>query len=124
MIHTLLPCQYREPAGARLALPQRRLMLAVLQAVIDDVHGGVLRRTERGSGAVDRRDEDRAWAYLRSDDRAWPYSFENVCESLGVDSSSLRRALEGAGPPVPRCADEAVGYSTSAALKSGEPALV
>ena len=94
MIHTLLPGQYREPAGARLALPQRRLMLAVLQTVIDDVHGSALRRAAGHHGAVDRREEDRAWAYLRSDDRAWPYSFENVCESLGVDAPLLRRALE------------------------------
>lgn len=84
-------------------------MLAVLQTVIDDVRGSALRRAAGHRGAIDRREEDRALAYLRSDDRAWPFSFENVCEALGVEASMLRRALETMG----------AGYSTHADLKSG-----
>ena len=32
-------------------------------------------------------------AYVASRDRTWPYSFENLCETIGVDASSLRQRL-------------------------------
>ena len=94
VIHTLLPDQYLPPASTRLALPQRRLMMAVLQTVIDDVHGSAHRRAAGHEGPADRREVERARAYIASTDRSWPFSFENVCEAIGIDSGSLRRALE------------------------------
>ena len=94
MIHTLLPDQYLAAASTRVALPQRRLMMAVLQTVIDDVHGSAHRRAAGHEGPADRREVERARAYIESTDRSWPFSFENVCEAIGVDSGSLRRALE------------------------------
>jgi hypothetical protein len=30
---------------------------------------------------------------MASTDRAWPFSFENICEALGVDPALLRRKL-------------------------------
>ena len=63
--------------------PQRRLMAAVLQAVVDDCR-------ERPVG---HRDARQAADYLLSGDRGWPYSFENVCEALGMDASGLRAKL-------------------------------
>jgi hypothetical protein len=36
----------------------------------------------------------RAIAYIASGDRAWPYSFENVCEALGLDPQCLRAKLD------------------------------
>lgn len=93
MIHTLLPEQYLPAASARLALPQRRLMMAVLQTVIDDVQGSAHRRAAGGCGPIDQRELERARAYIASDDRSWPFSFENVCEAIGVDASVLRRGL-------------------------------
>jgi len=94
VIHTLLPDQYLPAASTRLALPQRRLMMAVLQTVIDDVHGSAHRRAAGHEGPADRREVERARAYISSTDRSWPFSFENVCEAIGIDSGSLRRALE------------------------------
>ena len=38
-------------------------------------------------------------AYVASRDRSWPYSFENLCETIGVDAGSLRRRI--AQGPVP-----------------------
>jgi hypothetical protein len=32
-------------------------------------------------------------AYVASRDRSWPYSFENLCETIGVDADLLRRQL-------------------------------
>ena len=92
MIHTILPTQYLERAGARAALPHRRLMLAVLQTAIDDV------RSTRPLDGVDNRgngrEHDGARAWVASQDRTWPFSFENVCEAVGIDSTALRRALQ------------------------------
>jgi hypothetical protein len=89
----LLPDQYLASASARLALPQRRLMIAVLQTVIDDVQGSAHRRAAGAHGAADRRELERAQAYIASSDRSWPFSFENVCEAVGVDPGALRRGL-------------------------------
>jgi hypothetical protein len=94
VIHTLLPDQYLAGASTRLALPQRRLMMAVLQTVIDDVQGSAHRRASGHAGPADRREVERARAYIASVDRSWPFSFENVCEAVGVDADSLRRALD------------------------------
>jgi hypothetical protein len=30
---------------------------------------------------------------VASRDRTWPYSFENLCETIGVDAGSLRQQL-------------------------------
>jgi hypothetical protein len=95
VIHTLLPDQYLTPPTFQLALPQRRLMMAVLQTVVDDVLGPMQRRRAAGRhGSVDERDRARARAYVTSTDRSWPFSFENVCEAIGVDADRLRGALE------------------------------
>ena len=94
MIHTLLPDQYLAEPTARLALPQRRLMMAVLQTVIDDVQGSAHRRAAGCQGPADQRELERARAYVESADRSWPFSFENVCEAVGVDAGRLRSALQ------------------------------
>jgi len=33
-------------------------------------------------------------AYVASRDRSWPYSFENLCDTIGVDAGYLRRGIE------------------------------
>jgi hypothetical protein len=92
VIHTLLPDQYLPTANAGLALPQRRLMMAVLQTVIDDVQSAAA-GCPPGAGPRDSRERERACAYIASHDRSWPFSFENVCEAIGVDPAVLRRGL-------------------------------
>jgi hypothetical protein len=78
---------------ARLVEPHRRLMVAVLQTVLDDCRGSAHRRKAgRGPGA-DPQGTDHAIAYTTSTDRVWPFSFENICEALGLDADSLRREL-------------------------------
>ena len=87
MIHVMLPTQYLRCADSRLVEPHRRLMAAVLQTVVDDCGRGHRR-------PVDRRDRRRATAYVASRDRTWSFSFENLCEALGLDASRLRRELQ------------------------------
>jgi len=82
MIPVLLPVQYLNKPGARRREPQTRLMLAVLQTVVDDY---AVRRDPRAYAA--------ARAYVESTDRTWPFSFENLCEAVGLDADSLRSGL-------------------------------
>lgn len=93
MIHVMLPSQYAIRTGVRRAEPHRRLMAAVLQTVVDDCRGGSVYRHSRGQGSVDARTTRQAFAYVASTDRRWPFSFENLCEALGLDPSSLRQEL-------------------------------
>jgi hypothetical protein len=93
MIHTMLPVQYLRNAGMRLAEPEKRLALAVLQTVMYDCHP-VQAPGPAGCDRVrDRRAYMQAMAYVASRDRSWPYSFENLCDSLGVDAGYLRRGI-------------------------------
>jgi hypothetical protein len=94
MIHTMLPAQYSTPAAARLARPQRRLMAAVLQAVVDDCRSGFLVLPPEESQDAIPRGVRKAIAYVASSDRAWPFSFENLCDALGLDAQRLRRELD------------------------------
>jgi len=93
MIHTMLPAQYSTPADARMAQPQRRLMAAVLQAVVDDCRSGFIVLRPDGTEEAIPAGVRKAIAYVASPDRAWPFSFENLCEALGLDAQRLRREL-------------------------------
>ena len=86
----ILPSQYLAQAARDQAEPQKRLMLAVLQTVVDDCWGTAVRR-RRGAAPLDRRASRQAQDYIDSPDRAWPFSFENICEAVGLDAGALRR---------------------------------
>jgi len=90
MIHVMLPVQYADPV--RLD-PHKRLMAAVLQAVVDDCRGGSVYRRSAGKGVIPPRSVRKAVAYVASLDRAWPFSFENLCDALGLDAGTLRENL-------------------------------
>jgi hypothetical protein len=91
MIHIMLPAQYA--SRSRLAEPHERLMAAVLRAAVDDCRGGTSYRRATGNGVVAVGAVRKAVAYVISTDRTWPFSFENVCEALGLDTVALRRKL-------------------------------
>ena len=94
MIHVMLPTQYLRRADSRLVEPHRRLMAAVLQTVVDDCGRSPYRRARGHRRPVARHDRRRATAYMASRDRTWSFSFENLCEALGLDASRLRRELQ------------------------------
>jgi hypothetical protein len=94
MIHVMLPVQYLRQAGARLAEPEKRLALAVLQTVVYDCGAAAAERADGRARVRDRQAYRRAMAYVASCDRSWPYSFENLCDTIGVDAGYLRRGIE------------------------------
>ena len=91
MIHIMLPAQFAN--RRRLAEPHKRLMAAVLHAVVDDCRGGSVYRRATGQGVVEAGSVRKAVAYVASTDRTWPFSFENLCDALGLDAVALRREL-------------------------------
>jgi hypothetical protein len=93
MIHVMLPVQYLRKPGERRMEPQKRLMLAVLQAVVDDCRGSAYRHAAGFPRGFDRRAYQQAQDYVASTDRTWPFSFENLCEAVGLDAGSLRNEL-------------------------------
>ena len=91
MIHIMRPVQFAN--RMRLAEPHKRLMAAVLHAVVDDCRGGSVYRRATGQGVVEAGSVRKAVAYVASTDRTWPFSFENLCDALGLDAVTLRREL-------------------------------
>jgi hypothetical protein len=77
--------------------PEQRLMAAVLE---DAIHELQLRQRLGGgawanwtTSAVHRRSARETVTWFQSRDRWWPYSFENICDGLGLDAPSIRRRL-------------------------------
>jgi hypothetical protein len=99
MIHTMLPEQFLRKAGDRDMEPQKRLMLAVLQTVIDDCQGSRSRQASGRPVDFDGKAYAAARAYLANTDREWPFTFENLCDALGLDAGSFRRSLTGRASP-------------------------
>jgi len=81
-------------APERVAEPHKKLMAAVLRAVVDDCRAGSAYRRSAGYAAIDIRMVHQALAYVASSDRAWPFSFENLCEALDLDADALRGELD------------------------------
>jgi hypothetical protein len=86
---TMLPGQFSP--GFRIGAdiqPEKRLMLAVLEEAVSTFQNHGL--DERGHG---RRLFADAEAWFASGDTQWAYSFLNICNALGLESSSLRAGL-------------------------------
>jgi hypothetical protein len=82
-----------EPASG-----ERRLLLAVLEDGIRTLLKNA--RATHGRGFNLRRE---AYTWLDSDDRTDVFSFESICETLGIDADRLRsRVLAESKSDVPR----------------------
>ncbi len=86
---TMLPSQYFDRIRHRTDTSgERRLMIAVLEDAID-----VYRKQ---AGARDNRRQQMfldAEAWIEDADRSWIFSFENICEVLGLDAGYVRGGL-------------------------------
>jgi hypothetical protein len=86
---TLLPSQYFAALRRKGAHePERRLVIAVLQDAVDCF--------QKHAAARDRKARQLyldAEEWICSEDRSWPFSFENVCDLLQINSEYLRRGL-------------------------------
>ena len=87
----MIPNPEISDTGAHLIEPHRRLMAAVLQTVVDDCRGTVYRRGAGYGQPTDVSASQRAIAYMTNTDRVWPFSFENLCDALGMDAGSVRQ---------------------------------
>jgi len=86
---TLLPAQFfaafsREGGLVR----ERRLMLAVLQDAVECYQKYALARDPKGRMLFEDAEE---WIDMR--EREWPFSYENICEILGLHPEYIRRGL-------------------------------
>jgi hypothetical protein len=93
MIDSMPPPPSVRRTDTRLVEPHRRLMAAVLQTVVDDCTDPVDPAETGHRARADRRMAQAATSYLASTNRTWPFSFENLCETLGLDAGALRQAL-------------------------------
>jgi hypothetical protein len=87
---TLLPAQFfaafaREESGV---IRERRLMLAVLQDAVECYQKYALARDPRGRMLFDDADE-----WINSGEREWAFSYENICDVLGLNAEYIRRGL-------------------------------
>ncbi len=86
---TMLPSQYFDRVARRTDYEgERRLMIAVLEDAVD-----VYRKL---AGAHDARRLQLfrdAEEWIENDDRTWIFSFQNICDVLGIESEYLRRGL-------------------------------
>ena len=85
----ILPEQFFE--GARRdsqASGEKALMLAVLE---DGIR--CFQEHLRNPRSNPRLLSQQAESWIRAVDYDWPFSFVNVCETLGIDPAALRRAL-------------------------------
>jgi len=86
---TLLSEQFFDNFRRRTFLePEKRLMLAILQDGVNSYRDAL-----HATGAKKKRDFDEAAAWIVERDRDWVFSFENVCEALGLSPEYLRQGL-------------------------------
>ena len=71
------------------ALPEERLMVAILEDVID-----CLRKYRRSKGAHGQKLFREAQEWMASRQSSWLFSFERICAILGLDPVRVRRVAE------------------------------
>jgi hypothetical protein len=70
------------------AMPEKRLLLAVLEEAVVTYQRYVTSTRRRGQRLFREAEE-----WVVSDDASWPCSFRNVCDVLGFDVDYLRQGL-------------------------------
>jgi hypothetical protein len=86
---TLLPEQFLENYRRKTFMePETRLMLAVLEDAVACYQKYVQAKDERGMELF--RDAE---AWIMQEDHAWLFSFDNICESFGINPEYMREGL-------------------------------
>jgi hypothetical protein len=87
----LLPMQYFERFRSKTLLePEKKLMLALLEDAISCFQNNVLARSGKSKKLFE---ESEAW--ILAGDRDWFFSFENICDVLGINPVYVRQGLRG-----------------------------
>jgi len=82
----ILPEQFSGVSGKRT--PEHKLALAVLEETFQ-----IFMRHHDAVSRHGRRLFQEASEWFKSKDRSWPYSFENICDFLGLEPEYLRRGI-------------------------------
>jgi len=89
-LHQILPSQYFDVSGGHRMTAEQRLMLALLADAINVYQqGATSRATRKRLLYVDAE----RWIMMASQPGPHAFSFETVCEALGINPSALRRRL-------------------------------
>src|SRR5687768_11716347 len=82
------PSDFEGSFKSRLLEPEQALMLAVLRTAIEDFQDYI---NERNGIEKTRFREAEEW--ILNTDSDWAFSFENICETLQLQPSSIRKRL-------------------------------
>lgn len=94
----LMPEQYFAGLGKEAgASNERSLMLAILRDAVECYQKYALARDPHGE---DLHRDAAEWIFSR--EREWPFSFENICDVLGVSPEYIRVGLEPLAKRTPR----------------------
>ena len=86
----IVPSQYFDRVRSEdSSQPEKRLMLAVMENAIVTFQKSIYATTRRQRRLLKETEE-----WIHSLDTSWPFSFENICASLGIDANYLRLGLE------------------------------
>lgn len=86
---TFLPSQWHRNVVADSShVPEKRLLLAILEEAVATVQRYVLDDRRRG-----RRLYREAEQWILSNDLSWPCTFCNICDALGIDPVYLRHGV-------------------------------
>jgi len=89
-LHQILPSQYFDVSGGHRLTAEQRLMLALLADAINVYQQGVVSRATRKRMLY--IDADR-WIMMVAKTAPHAFSFNTVCEALGINAGVLRRRL-------------------------------
>ena len=84
----LVPAQWHSAMWDASLVPEKRLLLAILEEAIATVQRYVVDERRRG-----RRLYREAEAWVLSDDVSWPCTFRRICDALGIDPDYLREGV-------------------------------
>jgi hypothetical protein len=88
----LMPSQYFDRIRRGEGTPERLLMVAVLESALNDYLKAVGSRDPQQRELFREVDE-----WVESRDATWLYSFERMCNVLGIEADYLRRGLRSRG---------------------------
>ncbi|MFQ5477692.1 MAG: hypothetical protein ACE5E4_03660 [Candidatus Binatia bacterium] len=88
---TVSPAQFfNHPLEESSLVPEKRLMLAVLEDAIASFQRNVFQ-----ASADAESDDSGIEEWLESDDKSWAFSFASICQALNMEPEYLRRGLRG-----------------------------
>ena len=87
--HTVLPTQYFDRLRRRTEFNgERRLMLAILEDAVDCYRKHAAARDQRAQHLFTE-----AESWIEAPDSNWLFSFQNICDVLGLESEYIRTGL-------------------------------